>query len=56
MYQELSEPLRIIAQGAALRENIALAPMAGHSSARITEVYDRRDDDISAGEIERIGI
>jgi integrase/recombinase XerD len=30
--------------------------MAGHSSAKTTGLYDRRDDDISVGEVERIGI
>jgi len=27
-----------------------------HSNAKTTGLYDRRDDDISAGEVERIGI
>jgi integrase/recombinase XerD len=30
--------------------------MAGHSNAKTTGLYDRRNDDISAGEVERIGI
>jgi site-specific recombinase XerD len=30
--------------------------MAGHSSAKTTDLYDRRNDDISVGEGERIGI
>jgi integrase len=30
--------------------------MAGHSSAKATGLYDRRNDDISVGEVERIGI
>lgn len=30
--------------------------MAGHSSAKTTGLYDRRNDDISVGEVERIGI
>jgi len=30
--------------------------MAGHSSAKTTGLYDRRSDDISVGEVERIGI
>jgi integrase/recombinase XerD len=30
--------------------------MAGHSNAKSTRLYDRRNDDISVGEIERIGI
>jgi integrase/recombinase XerD len=30
--------------------------MAGHSNAKTTGLYDRRNDDISVGEIERIGI
>jgi integrase/recombinase XerD len=30
--------------------------MAGHSSAKTIGLYDRRNDDISAGEVERIGI
>jgi hypothetical protein len=30
--------------------------MAGHSNARTTGLYDRRHDDISVGEVERIGI
>jgi site-specific recombinase XerD len=30
--------------------------MAGHSNAKITGLYDRRNDDISVGEVERIGI
>jgi hypothetical protein len=31
-------------------------PRAGHSNAKITGLYNRRNDDISAGEMERIGI
>jgi len=30
--------------------------MAGHSNAKTTRLYDRRNDDISVGEVERIGI
>jgi len=30
--------------------------MAGHSSAGTTGLYDRRNDDISVGEVERIGM
>ena len=30
--------------------------MAGHSNAKTTGLYDRRNDDISVGEAERIGI
>jgi integrase/recombinase XerD len=30
--------------------------MAGHSTAKTTGLYDRRNDDISVGEVERIGI
>jgi integrase/recombinase XerD len=30
--------------------------MAGHSNAKTTALYDRRNDDISVGEVERIGI
>jgi integrase/recombinase XerD len=30
--------------------------MAGHSNAKTTGVYDRRNDEISVGEVERIGI
>jgi site-specific recombinase XerD len=30
--------------------------MAGHSNAKTTGFYDRRNDDISVGEVERIGI
>ena len=30
--------------------------MAGHSNAKTTSLYDRRNDDISVGEVERIGI
>jgi len=30
--------------------------MAAHESARITGLYDRRDDEISLDEVERIGI
>ena len=30
--------------------------MAGHSNTKTTGLYDRRNDDISIGEIERIGI
>jgi integrase/recombinase XerD len=30
--------------------------MAGHSNAKTTGHYDRRDDDVSVGEAERIGI
>jgi integrase/recombinase XerD len=30
--------------------------MAGHSNAKTTGLYDRREDDVSIGEVERIGI
>ena len=30
--------------------------MAGHADAKTTGLYDRRSDDISVGEVERIGI
>jgi integrase/recombinase XerD len=30
--------------------------MAGHSNAKTTGLYDRRNDDMSVGEVERIGI
>ena len=30
--------------------------MAGHSNAKTTGLYDRRNDDVSLGEVERIGI
>jgi site-specific recombinase XerD len=30
--------------------------MAGHSNAKTTALYDRRNDDISVGKVERIGI
>jgi integrase/recombinase XerD len=30
--------------------------IAGHSNAKTTGLYDRRNDDISVGEVERIGI
>ncbi len=30
--------------------------MAGHSNAKTTGLYDRRNDDISLSEVERIGI
>jgi len=30
--------------------------MAGHSSAKTTGLYDRRNDAVSVGEVERIGI
>ena len=30
--------------------------MAGHSNAKTTELYDRRADEVSIGELERIGI
>ena len=30
--------------------------MAGHSNAKTAGLYDTRDDDISVGEVERIGI
>jgi site-specific recombinase XerD len=30
--------------------------MAGHSSAKTTGLYDRRNDDVNVGEVERIGI
>jgi len=30
--------------------------MAGHSNAKTTGLYDRRNDDIRVGEVERIGI
>jgi integrase/recombinase XerD len=30
--------------------------MAGHSNAKTMGLYDRRNDRISAGEVERIGI
>jgi hypothetical protein len=37
---------------------LAAAPerMAGHSNAKTTGLYDRRNDDITVGEMERIGI
>jgi hypothetical protein len=30
--------------------------MAGHSNAKTTDLYDRRNDDVSVGKVERIGI
>jgi integrase/recombinase XerD len=30
--------------------------MAGHSNAKTTGLYDRRNDDVSVGEVARIGI
>jgi hypothetical protein len=30
--------------------------MAGHSNAKTTGLYDRRNDDVNAGEVERIEI
>ncbi len=30
--------------------------MAGHSNAKTTGLYDRRNDDINLSEVERIGI
>ena len=30
--------------------------MSGHPNAKTTRLYDRRNDDINVGEIERIGI
>jgi integrase/recombinase XerD len=30
--------------------------MAGHSNTKTTGLYDRRNDDVSVGEVERIGI
>jgi integrase len=30
--------------------------MAGHSNAKTTGLYDRRNDDVNVGEVERIGI
>jgi hypothetical protein len=30
--------------------------MAGHSNAKTAGLYDRRNDDVSVGEVERIGI
>jgi len=30
--------------------------MAGHSSAKTAGLYDRRNDNISVGKVERIGI
>jgi integrase/recombinase XerD len=30
--------------------------MAGHSNAKTTGLYNRRNDDVSIGEVERIGI
>ena len=32
------------------------AQMAAHSSTRTTQLYDRRDDEVTQGEVERIGI
>ena len=31
-------------------------PIAGHSNAKTTGLYHRRNDDVSVGEVERIGI
>jgi hypothetical protein len=30
--------------------------MAGHANAMTTGLYDRRNDDVSVGEVKRIGI
>jgi hypothetical protein len=30
--------------------------MAGHSSSKTSGLYDRRNDDVNVGEVERIGI
>jgi hypothetical protein len=30
--------------------------MAGHSDAKATGLYDKRNDDISVGEVERIAV
>jgi integrase/recombinase XerD len=30
--------------------------MAGHANAKTTGLYDRRNEDISVGEVEKIGI
>jgi hypothetical protein len=30
--------------------------MAGHSNAKTTGLYDRRNDEISGGKVERVGI
>jgi integrase/recombinase XerD len=30
--------------------------MAGHSKSKTTSLYDRRNDDVSVGEVKRIGI
>jgi hypothetical protein len=38
-------------------ESIEVAQrIGGHSTAKTTGLYDRRDDDVSAGEVERDGI
>jgi hypothetical protein len=45
---------RIIWNAAATLINIAKR-MAGHSNVKTTELYDRRDDEVSFSEIERVG-
>jgi integrase/recombinase XerD len=35
---------------------IAGKPRAGHANAKTTGLYDRRNDDISVSEVERVGI
>jgi len=30
--------------------------MVGHSSGKTTELYDRRNDDVSVSEVEKVGI
>jgi hypothetical protein len=41
---------------AALRTEHYAKRLAGHSNAKTTGLYDRRNDDISISEVERVGI
>jgi hypothetical protein len=56
----VQEVIQIVVTGnvmlfSALLINIAKR-MAGHSNVKTTELYDRRGDEVSFSEIERVGI